>query len=294
MNDIKPPDFFPSTRKLEDIDFSTIELPISATIRSKLVELKNRKTLDVNEVVRIIELDPALTAIFFKLANNTIRDSNSFCYTSIKDSIQYVIGAEEALDIALSLSEKNEISVTSHLNTSLWIHSFAVGQLAKDIARLVNIRPRLPPEYCFLSGLLHDVGHVVIYSLIKEQYFLAEDMVFTHAPEGLNMELKLYGVCHNIVGAKLAKEWNLPAFIVAVIENHHNDKYDDPHYVSYIAIVRLAESILHMSDTETLSSLSSLSQHDLNCIGLDSYTKLSSALEPINNIVKMYRKYIYN
>jgi putative nucleotidyltransferase with HDIG domain len=101
---------------------------------------------------------------------------------------------------------------------ALWDHSLQVAVLAREFC----YRVRYPvPEEVFVSGIIHDIGQVLLSQLIGDPYrrFLAR----THA-DGQDLavaEQSAFGTDHAELGARLTAKWNFPASLELAVRHHH-------------------------------------------------------------------------
>ena len=84
------------------------------------------------------------------------------------------------------------------------------------------------PEKCFVNGLLHDTGKLILAYYFKDEF----KAVMTKArKEGLiflTAEKKVLPVDHCEVGYAIAKKWGLPDLLSNTIYNHHRIRAGSP------------------------------------------------------------------
>lgn len=102
---------------------------------------------------------------------------------------------------------------------SFWRHSVACGVSAWVIA--LNCREDNPERY-YLTGILHDVGRLIILENHPEK--AREIMGQSQSEKKLvfKVEREILGFDHGAVGAALLAAWKLPPALGDFIENHHN------------------------------------------------------------------------
>ncbi|TPV95015.1 MAG: HDOD domain-containing protein [Myxococcales bacterium FL481] len=88
-------------------------------------------------------------------------------------------------------------------------HSIVVGYLSQRVCSLLD----QDPGYAFLCGLLHDMGHPIVLSLLT-RIPAASDL--SDSERDMVSEL-----LHPIVGERVARAWELPEQVAEVCRFHH-------------------------------------------------------------------------
>lgn len=233
----------PDPTRIKRITESIIGLPTLPTVVSKMIELVDSPRTSAASLARLISTDQALTARILKLANSAYYGFPREIST-VNMSI-VVLGFNTVKDMGLSLSvfdvfKKIESSDSFDI-ARFWEHSVACGVAARMLAR--SYRSRFAGE-AFVSGLLHDIGKVILNQYFHEEF--AE--IMKRSGEGAQTleeaEDAVIGTRHPQVGAWLAEKWNLPRIIVDTIQYHHepwNAIVDKP----FVATTSLADTICH-------------------------------------------------
>jgi putative nucleotidyltransferase with HDIG domain len=170
-------------------------------------------------IANIVSHDTGLTARLLKIVNSAF-----YGFPSQVETISHatsIIGIERLNDLILStvvMGCFKDIPPEAINMESFWKHSVACALASKALA----IEMELPnSEKVFVSGLLHDIGRLIIsckapkeslkiFSLMKDQKFelhLAEQEVL--------------GFNHCEIGARLLKEWGLPNIHQEITAYHH-------------------------------------------------------------------------
>ena len=104
----------------------------------------------------------------------------------------------------------------------LWIHNLIVAFAMLPVVHAMPARNRPADDLIFLSGMLHDIGYLALAYLDSN---LSDDLHMRLAIEpdrpSIEVERELLEVTHDELGAELAKHWNLPDEIIAVLRYHH-------------------------------------------------------------------------
>ncbi len=180
---------------------------------SKFVEVTATPDYSAEDLVKVIKLDPGLSATILKAANS-VEYGSYHRVSDFKEAIMR-IGFEVTKDIVLSVKVMSAIpDQNSHLEfdrEAYWYHSICNALIAEKIAKKINF-PK--PSYAFLAGLLHDYP-----TLIYDEYFggafdtmLNKSHTSFMSLDQASKELMGFFPCEFIVD--LAQKWGLPNEVV--------------------------------------------------------------------------------
>jgi putative nucleotidyltransferase with HDIG domain len=168
----------------------------------------------------LIGLDQALAASVLQMANSAGMGFNTVC-SNITDAVMR-LGFKRVKTLVLGAASSGPL--TRRLNGyrlgagELWNHSVATAVTAQWIAQFLHY-PDV--EEAYVGGLLHDMG-----KLILDQYMMVDYMRIVELMQNYNLALwqveeKLLGIDHSMVGSLMAQKWNFPVVLVDAIRYHH-------------------------------------------------------------------------
>jgi HD-like signal output (HDOD) protein len=231
---------------LSDYSTTTIECIVEETrtvyslplFYERLNETINHPRSSINDISKIITEDQGLTARLLRLANSPMFG----CYARV-DSITKavtIIGTQQLRDLALAASVMGVFKgIPEELinMTSFWRHSIACGIIARSLAvylRESNV------ERLFVSGMLHDVGQVVLFAARPE---VSRELLEAQRDTGrlyLDLERELLNFDHAELGGVLLKKWKIPASISEPVACHHSPGSAEQ--------FRIETSLIHLAD----------------------------------------------
>lgn len=109
----------------------------------------------------------------------------------------------------------------------LWRHAIEVATGARLLAAVID-DPEVNGDEAYVCGLLHDVGHFVLFERSPESLAKIEEEHWGNPIQLLAAEEAVCGTTHAEVGATAATHWGLPQGICEVIRQHHSRRLD-PH-----------------------------------------------------------------
>lgn len=157
-----------------------------------------------------------------------------------------LLGIERVNSIALShgISSQYEDRDLGVLSLSAFSdHSAACANLAQSIAKAEKMDSGVA-EKAFVSGLLHDIGSLVLVINDPDAYatLVSEEKHGCHCR--LERELELIGGKHTVVGAYLAGLWGLPYDVVETVAYHHSPSDCPSGCFDVLTVVHAAEALL--------------------------------------------------
>ncbi|MCP3954274.1 MAG: HDOD domain-containing protein [Desulfobacterales bacterium] len=201
------------------IDLTEIKLPEIPAIIYELNEVIAAPLTSARDIARIVNKSPSIAALLLHVVNSAF-----YGFPSRIDSITRavtLIGSKEITNLALGISTMRIFKSIpgGGVNMNAFIrHSLACGILARVMAAHKNIQQT---EQLFISGLLHDIGRLIIF-----RYFPAQARkIFSQNPNPgkpfIEMEKEILGWNHARIGKYLLEKWKLPLSLENNVYHHH-------------------------------------------------------------------------
>jgi HD-like signal output (HDOD) protein len=163
----------------------------------------------IDKVSSIVSHDPNIASKILRISNSSFFGFASEI-TSINRAIS-IMGLSQLHDLVLSISVVRSFKgIPNNLVNmkEFWMNSVFCAVISRLLARRCNI---LDSERLFVTGLLHDIGHLLMYSDLP--YELADILNAAkqqHKPVA-TLEKQLLGFDYADVGGELLKAWKMPA-----------------------------------------------------------------------------------
>ena len=207
-------------------------LPGSVT---RITRMLDNPEATAGEIGKEISKDQVLSAKVLKLVN-----SGFYGFSQPVSTIPHamvLLGYNVVKTLVLSTSVLDMMAKSLE---GLWQHSLACARTCGIIARHLDMED---PEEISVTGLLHDLGKVVLEEKMEEafQEILArveeENMLFYEAEE------EVMEVTHANVGGWLLEKWQLPSQLVEPIMYHHSFHASRRH-ADRTAVIHLADILV--------------------------------------------------
>jgi HD-like signal output (HDOD) protein len=210
------------------------ELPRIQSLLQELLEMVNQEDVSFSALSKKISIDQVLTARLLRMANSAYF-SGSKTISTVNDAIIRVgIGPVKTLVVASVLSSAFSGVTTLDLD-KYWAETFEVSLIASHLAKQLG----LDANQIFTIGVLHDVGELMIHTLVPNQALQIQGKIGEGA-DRLSAEYEILETTGPQLGARLAKEWKFPDIVADVIEHSHNpiEAKVSPQFASIINLSR--------------------------------------------------------
>lgn len=213
--------------------------PIPKAAQKALALIRSPKA-NAADLAGVLATDQVLSAQVLRWANSA--------YYGMENRIMTV---QQAI-VVLGMNTINELimtySVSEQLNRpvpgyelqrgELWHHALGTAIGAKLISKQLRLKF---DEEAYFAGLLCDIGKLVFEKLLRDAN-LHPDEWDKHS--FLEMERGTFGLDHAMLGAEMARRWQLPDNLVATIAHHHNPQAAGKH--------QLLASTIHVADVSMM------------------------------------------
>ncbi len=194
-------------------------VPTIPMVAQKLLELLNRRDVELAQLADLISVDPGLTMKVTRLINSPlyglVREM-----TSLRDAVVY-LGMNAVRSVALSFSFLSAFPCGSKAGdrlNGLWRTSLMNGLAARRLASEVG---GWDVEEAFLAGLVADAGTLLMYRAIPE-YPKLVDSFYAGEADLLELEQQHLETTHPVLGSYLLEAWNFPKHLIELIKFHHD------------------------------------------------------------------------
>ncbi len=232
------------------------DLPPMPAAAQRILDLRGRDDFSVEELVAVVETDPALAAQVIRYANSAFFGSHGEIKT-LHDAIFRVLGVRAVLDLALGLSLGRQFRIPAHGplgGERLWREATYAAALMQKLSLLVPFDRRPDFGVAYLVGLLHDFGFLAMAELFPQEMATLNRMLETHPDTPLyQLERQILGITHTEVGGLVLRAWGLPGEIIVAAREHHNTAYRGEHeeYLNLLMVVERVLSNHGLSDADS-------------------------------------------
>jgi len=231
-------------KTIEEILSDDVKLPSLPSIALRIIEAVKTDEASLTEMAKIVSSDPALAARVLKISNSTF-----YSLPQKVDSIQKaltILGTETLKNIALSFVIVKWMQSDSGkgFNYEIFWKRAVTSAVAAD---LISSAIRQQSDDIFITALLQDIGIVILYLCMSDEYLRVFDEKRVSAVSVVVAEKKIFGYD---LGTRILEKWGLPETIFLPIQYHHKSKNIPENFEAKARILWLADrmsSVYHGS-----------------------------------------------
>ncbi len=204
-----------------------------------IIHITRSNSSSLNDLVRVIEQDEALTSRILSIANSGFYGADRKV-SKVADAV-VLMGWNNIKMISLG---STIMKMMSEKDMRLYSHSIRNAQMARYLATEAKF---YKVEEISVVGLLHDIGQIILQCYFNEQYLLAKQYAIDHGIPIHEAEKETIGVDHAEIGGWTIEEWLLPDNIIEAVALHHN--FDPGSYHRRkTAVIHVADSLALIAD----------------------------------------------
>ncbi len=196
-------------------------LPTLPGLHAQLTEELRKEEPSMEAVAQIIARDMGMTSKILQLVNSAFFGLPQ-PLTSPQEAVMYLgMATVRSLVLSIQVFSQFDQRLVKHFSIDgLAEHCWMTGAMARRIAEFERCASKIDDQ-CFLAGLLHDVGQLVLAAGLPEEYARVLETAEADGKSILEMEQAEFGATHAEVGGYLLGLWGLPNPIIEAVAYHH-------------------------------------------------------------------------
>lgn len=225
------------------------EVPTLPDLYVRIRELVNSPSGNSQKIADIIAKDPSLVMKVIKTVNSPAYGLRQ--KVARLDQAVTLLGFAEISNLVLAATVIKQFPVKPGdrlLNLKkFWEHSIGVAVMARITMRYCRKIFGTNAEEAFISGLIHDVGKLIMYQAFPNEFTDAMNLCRTEQLTLVLAEERVFGFTHQDMGAFIADEWGFSRNMVKSIELHNSPfilDTDDESFV-FVSLIHIANLLSH-------------------------------------------------
>jgi putative nucleotidyltransferase with HDIG domain len=190
------------------------QVPTLPRLVERVVAALDDSEIDLARVGELIEVDQALTAQILRLANSAFYGAQGRTTHVAPALILLGTTVTRSLVLTSAVFDRHSVGLRG-----FWEHSIGCAVAAGALAKVTG---RVPPEEASAAGLLHDLGKVILYRELPDDF---ADILARAKDTGRSfraIELERLGVDHAEIASWLTSRWHFPPELAEPIAFHHH------------------------------------------------------------------------
>lgn len=209
-----------------------VDLPSLPDIALKIKEAVNDPNKDLNQIAKLLEMDPNIAASVIKLANSSV--FSGYCSSSSCRDAVARLGIHVIKDIVVCIAVNNLFSAPNpqlkYRLSKILDKSRRVGAISYVIASIVKGKLA---EKAMLAGLISKIGALPIISYLSR---------FPEINDRPDIVERIVNKMSGYVGTIILEQWNFDKDLISVPENLDNwfrDENPEPDYADIIIVANI-------------------------------------------------------
>jgi diguanylate cyclase (GGDEF)-like protein len=209
-------------KTITDFFKEDIRIPSPPSIAVRILDAVKKDETSFNELANIISSDPALSAKILMVANSSFY-SVAREIDSIPKALS-ILGTNTLKNLALSFVIAKDLRGSAEDGFDFdffWKRALTAAVSADILSPIISDKN----EDMFVTGLLQDIGILIMYLCRKDDYLRVLDEKRASSLTVEESERKVFGFDHQELGSEVLKKWGIPDTIYQPICYHH--RYND-------------------------------------------------------------------
>lgn len=222
------------------------KLPTPSQVALEVMRLCYSESSSLQDIARVVETDPALSAEILKYANSALLGSSLSVASVQRAAVKIGIRGLVSLALSFSLLAQPDCGECAGFNYhKFWSKSLAQAVAARSIA---SLHGSIDPDEVFTCALLSHIGELAFASAFAGEYaeILAKDL---NPMDLLAAEEKAFELNQHELTAEMFHDWGLPrkfGMAAHLHELHPSGENEDAEIGELVEILYLARQIAHI------------------------------------------------
>ena len=220
----------------------TDDLPPMPHVVGQALSLIADPESSLEELAEVLAQDQSLLAMIIRVSNSALYNTGQEI-TSLQTAITKLgVNIVRSLVITASTHSvfpKDDAKIGA-FGKALWGHSKECGLAARRLALHIGYAD---PEEAFVGGLLHDLGRLAILMGYPDEFAEIDELNSSGRQGLIEAEQQLLGFDHTVIGQMLVQKWQMPAALLACVEQHHRPGETANRFRTLVNIMAMADHL---------------------------------------------------
>jgi len=220
-------------------------LPSLPASYAQLTEELRKPEPCLEDVAEIISRDIGMTSKILQLVNSAFFGLPQPASNVMEAVMHLGMATVQTLVLFTQVfSRFDRDTITAFSIDGITKHCWMTGVMARRIAETEQRDPKISDQ-CFLAGLLHDLGYLILATGLPRQYPKVLQAARDSDRPVWEFEQAELRASHAEIGAYLLGLWGLPAPVIEAVALHHRPAAAALHAFSPVIAVHVADAFAH-------------------------------------------------
>ena len=234
-----------ASQQLKQLASRIDSLPSLPASHAELTQELRKPEPSVERVADIISKDIGMTTKILQLVNSSFFGLSQPA-SNVLEAVMYLgLATIRALVLSTQVfSQFDQETIRVFSIDGIAKHCWMTGVLARRIAEAEQRDSKISDQ-CFLAGLLHDLGYLILAAGLPEQYTKVLQAARDSNRPVWEVEQAELSASHAEVGAYLLGLWGLPTPVIEAVALHHQPAAATFKGFSPVIAVHVADALAH-------------------------------------------------
>ena len=199
-------------------------LPTLSPVASRLITITAKEDTTISDIAELVSKDISLSAKILKVVNSAFYSFPQSIVTIQQAASILGTNAVRSLVLFFSFLQPSRSNDGNFDYASFWEQSLTEAVAAR---RLMTSVDKDAAEEAFVTGLLQNLGVLILARAFPEQYRQVEEAMEQKGSKRCQIENELIGADHAYIGSEVIRSWGFPAALVLPLRHHPDpNSYD--------------------------------------------------------------------
>jgi HD-like signal output (HDOD) protein len=202
-----------------EINLNQLEIPKASAQAAQALEIASSDEADLKALEQVVMKDPLLASTLLRYANSPL-NRRSQEITNVPAALR-ILGLKSVRSAIVTAAIRSMLPAESEVGQLILTHMVRVAAICKVIAD--HVCPAERDDLEFL-GLVHDVGMLTLAANYTREYANVLNEARLGQEPLDELERKHFGVGHDMVSARTAREFRLPQLHIDLLQHFHTHR----------------------------------------------------------------------
>ncbi len=194
-------------------------LPTLSPVASRLITITAKEDTTISDIAALVSKDISLSAKILRVVNSAFYSFPQSIVTIHQAASILGTNAVRSLVLSFSFLQPSQSDDSDFDYARFWQQSLTEAVASR---RLMVAVDKDFAEEAFVTGLLQNLGVLILARAFPEQYRQVEEAMEREGSQRCQLENDLIGADHAYIGSEVARSWGFPDALVLPLR-HHSD-----------------------------------------------------------------------